>query len=58
MSRCIVCNAILQPDEIIWKPEIGEHETHCSKCLHLHDTEDYDSVISWESEIPVNPQEN
>ena len=46
-SRCIVCNRVMQPEEIVWKPDIGQHETHCSSCLQKHSNEDFDTVISW-----------
>lgn len=47
MSRCKVCNTPLKPEEIIWRPEIGQHEDHCSACLQKHMYEEYDSEIEW-----------
>ncbi len=52
MSRCVVCNKVLRPEEIIWKPEIGEHEDHCAACLNRHTYEDYDTVVSWDENSP------
>ena len=31
-GRCRGCNAILKETEIVWKPELGEHEDLCLKC--------------------------
>lgn len=50
-SRCIVCNRVMTPAEIVWKPEIGEHETHCSSCLRDHENENLDSSPAWEEDI-------
>jgi hypothetical protein len=50
MSRCVVCNTPLKPEEIVWKPEIGEHESFCYACLCRHVTEDDESVPVWDDD--------
>tara|TARA_R100000306_G_C4337924_1_gene123704 strand:- start:101 stop:262 length:162 start_codon:yes stop_codon:yes gene_type:complete len=30
--RCKACDAVLKPPEIIWRPEIKQHEELCKKC--------------------------
>ena len=32
MCRCIACNTVLEPNEIIWDEERGEHEDMCKVC--------------------------
>lgn len=31
--RCKACQHIMEPEEIVWYPERGEHEELCRKCL-------------------------
>lgn len=39
--RCKSCNAIMEPDEIIWYEEYLTHEELCSRCLDImHELED------------------
>lgn len=39
--RCKSCNAIMEPDEIIWYEEYQTHEELCSRCLDImHELDD------------------
>ena len=31
--RCKSCDAVMEPEEIIWRPDRGEHEELCRSCL-------------------------
>jgi len=45
MSRCKACDAVLEPHEIIWYPDRGEHETCCYKCRNaLYEDMDEDEL--------------
>lgn len=46
--RCKCCNTPLKPEEIIWKPDIQEHESFCTVCLLKQAAEDFDSPIVWD----------
>jgi len=35
MSRCKSCDAPLKDNEIIWRPELHQHEELCLKCRRL-----------------------
>lgn len=50
--RCTSCNKPLKPEEIVWKPELNNHEPFCASCLLLTETEAYDIVPYWEEGEP------
>ena len=42
--RCKSCNKPLKESEIIWRPELGEHEDLCLKCRQVvYDLTDEDA---------------
>jgi hypothetical protein len=53
--RCKSCDAVMQPEEIIWYEEYKHHEELCAKCLTLmregEDDEDDWTYLTDEDDI-------